>query len=189
MKRILLPLSILLLTVALPTTTLLAAERHGPPSFEHTHKYWTHFIAFVLLMYFLLRKPFNEFWVSRAAEIEHLATEGERKLAEANVKLAAAKDQLAALQSDIAKLKERGASEAENEYQAILSEGTARSDMIAAQADTTIKSEKLQQELELQNEFASQVISSARQKLSSSLSADEDKALRESVLKGLGSLQ
>lgn len=175
--------------VLVPAATLLASEGHGPPAFEHTFKYWSHFIAFVLLFYILLRKPFAEFWLSRSAQIEDLATEGEKKLAEADIRLTRAKRKLDSLQKEVSALKERATTETEHEYNAILSEATARADMILAQADSTMKSEKLQQELELQNEFANQVITLARKKLTASLTSDEDQALRESVLKGLQNLQ
>lgn len=185
-------IALLLFAIALdlcPAAAWAAGSAPHNLSIEETYKYWPHFLAFCVLFYYLIKKPFLEVWEARTIRIAEEASAGERKLAEAKDRLALAKERYTGLKAEVAELKQKANEETEREVAAVLSEAAERADAIAKQAGETIAAEKLLSEQDLQKEFADKVIEQARQKLQGSISDADDKVLRDSLLGGLGTLR
>lgn len=186
-KNILASLLVLTSTsLALPALAL-AASGHAP-HISHTIPYWVHFIAYVGIIFFLVRKKAVQGWAERRDSISTLVTRGERELEVARAKLREAETLLAGIDSEVSKISQAISNETENEIRVIQETAKARTQRIAKQAEELLETEQRSAEKSIQKELAESVIEKARGMLSGAEISDSDKARRKGVLSEVRSL-
>jgi F-type H+-transporting ATPase subunit b len=187
--RYLKTLPFLLVGLLIPVLAFAAEtehEHHGSPS--DLIPYWIHFAAFVVILYFLIKRPITEAVVARREGIDEAVGAGRRQLADAEHKLSLAQKRFASLATAIESLKQEIASDAEREAKQLLSEALERAARIKSNADNAAVSELKAAQLKMRNEVAERAIELAREKIKARVNLDSDRALRSSALSGVGNL-
>ena len=137
---------VLTLVMLLPTSIALAAGDAGGHGEHHVN--WVYvgslffnFTAFVLLLFFLLRKPVAGFFSTRAKEVSDQLAAAERAREASEQKIKEYGDKIAELMSTRAEVLEKAKKEAEYEKERIISQAQVRAGRIIKDAETTINSE------------------------------------------------
>ncbi|MEZ4753725.1 MAG: ATP synthase F0 subunit B [Bdellovibrionota bacterium] len=180
--------SIITSLILAPSLALAAGAGHAEPVFADTIPYWLHFIAYLFLIFLLLRKPLPAAWNGRRLRIEDAVLKGERELAAAKKTLADSKAKVANLQTEVTEIKETIAKETKLEVARILEESKAQAKRVADQAKSSAEAEERTAEREVQNELAAMVIERAREILKNEVNQDSDKKYRDSAVSSVNTL-
>ena len=178
----------LIVSLLVPTLAFAAGGGHGEPSISDTIPYWIHFLVYLAIMTYLLKKPAISGWNSRRKNLEDLVLKGERELAAAQERLETARGKLASLDKEIEEIKDSILSDTKQEVEMILAEAKAQSERVLAQGKSSAEAEERSAEKEVQNELAAQVIERAREIIKSDVNQDSDKKYRDAAVSSVNSL-
>ena len=166
-----------------------AAEGHGAehvgPSLSGK---WAHFLAYLVIMYWLLKKPAANFWTSRRLGILESVSKGEIDIQAATKRIDEARLKLSSVEAEISRMKTELTRETEHETAQIIAEAKSRAAQILARAQTTAAAEERAAENAVRREVAEKIIASARERLEKEITDDSDKRLRGAALKGIPAL-
>lgn len=187
LTRIALLALVVILLLASPEFALAAGGgEHGQQTLWDIRHFFFNFSLFVLILFFILRKPALRGWNERRESIKSLAEQGVRAREAAQARLAQAKQMLADVGRESAAIESRIKSEGEQEYAAILSHDRKECEAIVRQAHSSIEAEDRAMREQAATEFTATVLSRVREKIGSNVSRDLDSKLRASTLAGNG---
>ncbi|MCB0320077.1 MAG: ATP synthase F0 subunit B, partial [Bdellovibrionales bacterium] len=180
--------------LANPEAALASSGAGHVPSFRDTFIYWPNFIVFLGVMYFLLRKPFVDYWQTRAETIADALNAGRRAREEAQFELSQAESRYARVDEEVKGLIARIATESDAEAAKIVTDAEARARKITERAEQSRIAERNSLEIRLREELAESVVSEAQRILKNELSSasgegrEKDKALRAGALTGVSNI-
>lgn len=163
-------------------------QGHHVASFSDLTVFWLNFVVYLMILYFLLRKPVPALWAKRRQSIEHGVRTSAQELAQAKQNLNAARQKLSNLESDIALLREEMRMEIQAEQQALEEYGKSKSAKILARARDNYQTERRSFEQKLQHEISELALKLVRDRLSSEISAESDRTWRDAALKNVKGL-
>jgi F0F1-type ATP synthase membrane subunit b/b' len=134
-------------------------------------------IVFVLLLYFLLRKPAREFFSSRLAEVRATLERAAKDKDEANKRLAEINSRLERLDADVAEIAAQAEREAAVEQERMENESRMDAERLRQMAIREIQAAKQSALLELRDFAAEKSVQLAEQMIRKELTLDDDKRL------------
>jgi len=134
-------------------------------------------IVFVLILYFLLRKPAREFFRSRLADVRATLERAAKDKAEATTRLAEINARLERLDADLAEIKAQAEREAAAEQERMENESRMDAERLRQMASREIQAAKQTALLELRDFAAEKSVQLAEQIIRSELTLDDDKRL------------
>jgi len=147
------------------------------------------FVVYILLLYWLLKKPLSTALGSRRAGIHSAVLSAKTKLERSQRELREANVRISGLPSEIALLERRDAEESKREAQAIREAAVSKSQRIALQAKASAAAEEKSIEEGLKRELAVKVVELAASRLEREINEQADRALRERALQGISGLR
>lgn len=123
------------------------------------------FIALVIILFFLTKKPVKTFMAVRSDEIRKNVEESERLQQEALAMLKNYEERLSKLDGEINSMMNEARKEGEKEKEEILSRAKRMSDQIIENAKSMAERELVRQKNNLQRELMNKVIAEAREVL------------------------
>ncbi len=173
----------------LPELAHAASGAHGhAPSFADIIPYWINFSLYVLVLFFLLRKPIAKGWNGRTEAIAAAVNKGKTEREQAEQLLAAAKSKQSSLASEIAALVAQIKNETAAETQEILKDSAERAERIKTQGKEMLAAEEKAFKSALRKELADEVLKRATDILKKDLNASSDATLRTSSMNTVGQL-
>lgn len=166
-----------------------AEEEHHAGSIGDLTFYYINFALYILFLYFVLRKPVRQGWVSRSLKIEEAVNRGKIELAKAEEALKAAKNQLAGVDSEIKKIGEEIRADTRNETKLIVDDAKVRAERIVQQGKLSAQSEIKALEQSLRRELASLIMQKATEQVRAKINTEADVKLRRSSLSGISGLR
>lgn len=137
-------------------------------------------------LFLLLRKPLKNFFIHRTAEIRKKLEDAEKARAEAEAKLEVARERLAALEAEIGRAREQAERDAAAARERILRHTEEEMERFRARARIEIESQKKEALDELRAFAAEQSAEAARRLLRAEIRPEDEEALFERFLQGLG---
>ncbi|MBP7865427.1 MAG: hypothetical protein KA419_05710 [Acidobacteria bacterium] len=137
-------------------------------------------------LFLLLRKPLKNFFVHRTAEIRKKLEDAEKARAEAEAKLAEAQARLAALEAEIGRVREQAERDAAAAQDRIARHTEEEMERFRARARIEIESQTKEALDGLRAFAAEQSAEAARRLLRAEIRPEDDAALFERFLQGLG---
>ena len=134
-------------------------------------------IVFVLLLYFLLRKPAGEFFRSRLAEVRATLERAAKDKEEATTRLAEINARLGRLDADLAEIRAQAEREAAVEQERMENESRLDAERLRQAASREIQAAKQSALLELREFAAEKSVELAEQIIRGELTLDDDKRL------------
>ena len=134
-------------------------------------------IVFVLLLYFLLRKPAREFFSSRLAEVRATLERAAKDKDEANKRLSEINSRLERLDADVAEIAAQAEREAAVEQERMENESRIDAERLRQMAIREIEAAKQSALLELRDFAAEKAVQLAEQIIRKELTLDDDKRL------------
>lgn len=180
----------LLLLLVSPAISFAASghDAHHQPSISDTFIYWSNFLAFVVILFLLIKKPFINAWHSRRKALLSGIEAGKAQLREAEEQLRTAQERISLIEKDIAALKDTISSDATTEAEQIVNTATERASRIKEQARLSIEAERKAAEQAIRRELAEMVVVKAGNKLKEGLDPEIDRRLRDAALDSFCSL-
>lgn len=183
-------MQIVSLLVLFPAVSYAASGgEHHEPSLSDTFKYWAHFIPFVLLMYWLLKDKIALFWNTRRETLDAQMTRGVRELDAARQELATAQARLATIGKEIEELQKTIARDTDAEIALIEKSASERAKKARALATEQSSAEIAIAKRRIREEVARLAIARAEERLKQEISAESDRALRQSVISNVQALR
>jgi F-type H+-transporting ATPase subunit b len=165
----------LLVFLAFPASAFAAQAE----SFWDLRWHWMNFVLYLVLLYFLVRKPIAQVWSSRISAIERDVTANKRNLEEANTRFEQVQSKLEQVDEEIRVFSEAIERESQKEAARVIDEAKAKAEKIIAQAKLSAIAEQKGLEAALRRELSEQVIEQAEARLKTGLSEAEHRALRD----------
>ena len=135
------------------------------------------FFLLISLLTFLLRNKIKDALANRAARVRNDIDKSNRLRKEAQQKFEELESRLEAFEVELAKMKENAETEAQSEQQAILARAEEDAARIAESAQRSIRDETERARQALRREVAELSVDLAREKLSSSVTSDDQNRL------------
>lgn len=149
---------------------------------------WVHFLVYIGIMYWLLRKPLAAFWVNRRQTIYDAVNQGKVALSAANQRLSTARSKVSVVDAEATRIQNDLAKETKQESARIIEDAKARAAYILDRAKITAAAEERAAEVAVRRDVADRVIEKARERLSKELTEEADRGLRGAAFKGLKAL-
>ena len=175
-------------TILMPaiSSASTAAEHHERPSFiaflGGIAPFWINFIAYVVLLAWILKKPFFRYWEERRVSIKARVEEATDSLEASLKRLSDAERRLAGAADDRIRIRRDIEKEAQSEAERIIANARTRAQSIMKAAYESAQGEKLLAERAVQNEIIEIAIKKAREQLSQRLTPQADTPFRETAL-------
>ena len=150
--------------------------------------FWFNFTVYVLLMVFILRKPFSGIWGQRSKEIESAIAGAGEELKQADSRLISSRDKLVAIDREIAKLRQEMEAEAQTEISSIKTGAQSRIALIRHKAEEMCRIEEKSAEDGIRNDIGELALRRAQEMLLQRMTAEKDKSLRETALRKVSGL-
>ncbi len=165
------------MSLILFTSVAMAAGAEGPPDMNAIAFHAINFFLLISLLTFLLRNKIKDALANRAARVRNDIDKSNRLRKEAQQKFEELESRLEAFEVELAKMKENAETEAQSEQQAILARAEEDAARIAESAQRSIRDETERARQALRREVAELSVDLAREKLSSSVTSDDQNRL------------
>ena len=149
----------------------------APPDMNAIAFHAINFFLLISLLTFLLRNKIKDALANRAARVRNDIDKSNRLRKEAQQKFEELESRLEAFEVELAKMKENAETEAQSEQQAILARAEEDAARIAESAQRSIRDETERARQALRREVAELSVDLAREKLSSSVTSDDQNRL------------
>jgi F-type H+-transporting ATPase subunit b len=158
---------------------------HGGPGWVATDTYRVmNFIALVLILFFVLKKPLKQFLGDRIRLIKEQLDDLEAQKQETEKKLAEYNDRLSALSQEAEQIIDQYRQQGENLKEKILQEAQSAAGKLEEQARRNIEMEFAQAKLKLETEVFEKAIEKAEEKLKRETTPeDQEKLVQEYLTK------
>lgn len=140
---------------------------------------------FTWILYFFLRDPIRNFFVSRRAHIRESLELAERSREEARVRLEEIEKKMASLEGELAGIEEQARQDAEREKQRIHEAAQSEAERTLAQAKAEVENMQRQAMLELRRYAADLAINGAIARIESDLTDKQRKAVFDEFVEHL----
>jgi F-type H+-transporting ATPase subunit b len=159
-----------------------AGESHGisPAKIKDLIYRVMNFVAAVLILYFILRKPIRQFFSSRRQEIENTLKDLEQKKIEGEARVRELEAKLAGIQSEREAILAEYVREGEAEKAKIIDQAQAMSARIQQQAQVAVRQEIDKAKQDLKREIAEMSTAMAEELVRKNINAqDQDRLVAE----------
>jgi F0F1-type ATP synthase membrane subunit b/b' len=166
---------------------------HHEASIGDLFWFWINFTVFASILFSLIKKPFQQFWASRAEAISTAINKGQRDVEEASEKLRHAHEKHQKINQDIEALAQSVIRDANVEVATMKAATAKQAERILQQAAVTAKSEHEQATRKLRQQIIEEAFVQAEDTLSKaakqSQNDESDKARRKAVTEHIGALR
>ena len=163
-----------------------ASAEHG--LFAALFPYYASFTVYVLVMFFLLRKPAVAGWKGRRDRIKNEVEEREQQLIKARENLKQVSLDFHAIDKKLEAIKAEIKAETDLEVSSIIERAKERASRIKVEADKTLEAERTKSLLNIKNELANQTILLAQELLRQRITPEQDRVLRAKLVDRSGEL-
>ena len=165
------------MSLILFTSVAMAAGAEAPPDMNAIAYHAINFFLLISLLTFLLRNKIKAALANRATRVRDDIDKSNRLRKEAQQKFEELESRLEAFEVELTKMKENAEAEAQSEQQAILARAEEDAARIADSAQRSIRDETERARQALRREVAELSVDLAREKLSSSVTSDDQNRL------------
>jgi len=144
------------------------------------------FIAFVVVLYRLLKKPLLSAIDKKISDIEELLNETKASLEAAKQKHKEASARLAGADEEVSKLLARARELGQIEKELLIENGEKRAERIVQEAHRTLEGRFREAKLAVQKEIAARCVKRSREKIAQMLNAEMHLALIRSRIASIG---
>jgi F-type H+-transporting ATPase subunit b len=161
---------------------------HGAAQLPTLTQYWVNFLIYFFGLCYILKGALPAAWAQRRGQIARDVERAQGELASAKEKLASAEARLAQVDADARALAQNMRAETAREAQEIQADAERRSQNLLQQARLTAAAERESGEKAIRQDVVERAVARAEERLRRELADEQDRAIRNSTLEGIGAL-
>ncbi len=174
---------ITLTLVSAATVVAEEAHEHGGHEAHPSLMWpWINFIIFIVVLGYILKRPFSEMWDSRRSFLINLREKGLLELKSAQTRFRDAEVKIQTVEADAKKIATSIIEDGEREGMQLVNEARTRAERTLKQVEVNIAAERRSAEITLRRSLADMVLRKAGDKIRKELTPDADRAIRERVV-------